>query len=220
MIDDVDPVHSKELAERRKPSRVTGRNDAGRVVVPGNDEEALRRSIGRRIREIRIDRKLNIRQLAGRAGVTPGMISQVEHGQAMPSVGTLVRVCEALAVGVAEIIGQAPPAGRVVRANQRVSYPYLGTHDELISADPTRSLQVFYTLIDPGAGSGAELIQHGADAELVLVLSGELEVQLELERIVLKRGDSVTFPGTIPHGLNNRSARPVEMICVITPETY
>lgn len=53
-------------------------------------------SIGMNIRKIRIDRGYSQEKLAEFAGLTPVHISHLETGNTMPSVGTLVKIANAL----------------------------------------------------------------------------------------------------------------------------
>jgi uncharacterized cupin superfamily protein len=150
------------------------------------------------------------------------MISQVERGSAMPSIATLLRIATALEVSIGDFFGPSTPAGKVVRREQRARYDYpsTGVHDELVSSDPTGRLQAFVSRLDPGAGSGPEPLEHGSDAEFVLVLEGTAEIILGQENILLEEGDSVTFSGAIPHGYRNPSKRPALLIWVTTPASY
>jgi transcriptional regulator with XRE-family HTH domain len=52
----------------------------------------LRRRLGARIRALRGDRKLTQEQVAGRLGVSPKYVSQLECGQRSPSWETLVAI--------------------------------------------------------------------------------------------------------------------------------
>src|SRR5262245_61101684 len=51
---------------------------------------------GERIRQLRLDVGLSIRRLATQTGFSPSLISQVEHGLVMPSIGSLERIAMAL----------------------------------------------------------------------------------------------------------------------------
>ncbi|NED64690.1 helix-turn-helix transcriptional regulator, partial [Streptomyces sp. SID10244] len=54
--------------------------------------------LGTTIREVRKTRGLTMVQLAELAGVSQGLISQVENGRADPSLETLRRIAEALGI--------------------------------------------------------------------------------------------------------------------------
>jgi transcriptional regulator with XRE-family HTH domain len=210
------------LDERWDRVRRVGRVDNDTTIPAHLPESEIRAGIARRIRAVREERGLKAKELAARADVTAGMISQVERGSAMPSIATLLRIASALEVSVGHFFESPAPAGKVVRTHQRArwDYPSTGVHDELVSSDPTGRLQVFLSLLESGASSGPELLKHGSEAEFVLVLEGSAEIIVGTEEIALETGDSVTFSGAIPHGYRNSSEQPAKLIWVTTPATY
>ena len=61
-------------------------------------------SLGARLRQLRTARDLTIAQLAERAGVSSGLISQIERGNSNPSIKTLQRLRAALGVNLWEFL--------------------------------------------------------------------------------------------------------------------
>ena len=60
--------------------------------------------IGERLREARQARRLSLRVLADRLGVSPSLISQIETGRANPSVSTLYAIAAELDVSLDELL--------------------------------------------------------------------------------------------------------------------
>jgi transcriptional regulator with XRE-family HTH domain len=61
--------------------------------------------IGKRIRDLREERRLTQRELARRAGLTPSGVGFIEHGQTRnPSAETVVTIARALGVPVEELL--------------------------------------------------------------------------------------------------------------------
>jgi len=58
----------------------------------------------KRLKELRERQKLSQAQLAERAGVSQGLIWQLEHGLRQPGLATLVRIAEALGVAPGELV--------------------------------------------------------------------------------------------------------------------
>ncbi|HOD75721.1 MAG TPA: helix-turn-helix transcriptional regulator, partial [Syntrophorhabdaceae bacterium] len=58
--------------------------------------------IGKKIREFRDAKSLNIKQLAELVECTPSLISQLERGKADPSISMLKRIAEALNVNIVD----------------------------------------------------------------------------------------------------------------------
>ena len=60
--------------------------------------------MGERLRAARTARALSLRELAGRLGVSPSLISQIETGRANPSVSTLYALAAELDVSLDELL--------------------------------------------------------------------------------------------------------------------
>jgi quercetin dioxygenase-like cupin family protein len=139
----------------------------------------------------------------------------------MPSVATLIALASRLNIKVGDLFEASPTAHGVLKAQERVAYEANpGVTDVILSLDGSDKLEVILGYIAPGAGSGEELYEHGADTEFVLVMKGEIEVQLGAEAVVLEEGDALTFSGDVKHGYLNRTSEPVELLWVMTPATY
>lgn len=190
--------------------------------VGDSDVVEIRAALGHRIRELRKQNGLTMREFAESVGVTGSSISQMESGTVLPSVATMVKMAAVLHVQVGVLFDQPDVTSQVVRREDRPAfdYPEKGVRDEMLSSDPTRRLEVLVTKLEPEGGTGSELFTHGAEVELCHVLRGRVELTLGEERIALGPGDSATFSGDTPHGINNPHQRPAEVLWVVTPATY
>jgi transcriptional regulator with XRE-family HTH domain len=216
-----DGMRRAAVPQRRVPEGVDPRR-VGSALSANDADAAGTIQIGRTIREVRTQQGLSAKALAAAAGVTPAMISQVEKGSASPSIATLLRIAGALNVSVGDLFNQHPPLGRVMRVADRVllDYPDSGVRDEIISADPTGNLQVFWCELEPGAGSGDEPLEHGSEMEFALVLEGRAVISIGTEKVTLERGDTVTFSGRAPHGYRNDIDGRTILLWVTTPASF
>ena len=178
--------------------------------------------LGTRIRALRRSRSLTLRVVADRAGVTESFLSQVERDVTSPSIATVGRIARALDVSVAQLFAEEPVTGRVVRreARRRVAYPGLKATDEFLTANMAGRLQVILSTIDPGGGTGEEPYSHDSDEEVVVILSGVLDLWVADEHYVLREGDAIQFPSRLPHWNMNRGTAPVSVLFCLTPPSY
>src|SRR5512135_2402630 len=70
---------------------------------------ALASLIGERVKHARQARRWTLDQLAEGAGVSRRMLINVEQGAANPSVGTLLRISDALGVGLPALVERPQP---------------------------------------------------------------------------------------------------------------
>jgi len=178
--------------------------------------------LGARIRALRQARRLTLRQLAVRAGVTESFLSQVEREVASPSIATVQRIARALDVSIAQLFAEEPSTGRVVRreARRRVAYPGLRSVDEFLTSNPAGRLQVIRSEIEPGGGTGEEPYTHASDEEFLMVLEGVLDLWVGEEHYVLREGDAITFDPHTPHWNMNRGDQAAVILFCNTPPSF
>jgi transcriptional regulator with XRE-family HTH domain len=107
------------------------------------DRQNLRHDLGQRLREAREQKKIGLRELARRLGVSPSLISQIETGKTEPSINTLFSMVSELELSVNEIVFDAKssvvpapaPAAVPAQANRVVTAPASGA----VQAEPPDS---------------------------------------------------------------------------------
>jgi len=178
--------------------------------------------LGTRIRSLRQARHLTLRDVADRANVTESFLSQVERDVTSPSIATVHRIARALDLSIAQLFAEDAESGRVVRreARRRVVYPGLRAVDEFLTSNMAGRLQVIQSTIDPGGGTGAEPYTHESDEEVVVVLSGVLDLWVADEHYVLREGDAITFPSRLPHWNANHGDAAATVLFCLTPPSF
>jgi transcriptional regulator with XRE-family HTH domain len=178
--------------------------------------------LGARIRVLRQARRLTLRALAERSGVTESFLSQVEREVASPSIASVQRIARGLDLSIAQLFAEEPSEGRVVRreARRRIAYPGLKAVDEFLTVNMAGRLQAILSTIQPGGGTGEEPYTHDSDEEFVLVLDGVLDVWVADEHYVLREGDSITFGSRTPHWNVNRGDQPAVVLFCVTPPSF
>jgi transcriptional regulator with XRE-family HTH domain len=178
--------------------------------------------LGPRIRSLRQARKVTLRQLAERAGVTESFLSQVERGVASPSIASVQRIARALDTSIAELFAADETAGTVVRVHDRrkIVYQGLGAVDEFLTRGTDGRLQVIYSTIQPGGGTGDEAYTHDSDEEVVVVLEGSLDLWVGSEHYRLETGDAVTHSSRVPHRNTNPGPAVARVLFCITPPSF
>ncbi|MBS1677221.1 MAG: helix-turn-helix transcriptional regulator [Actinobacteria bacterium] len=149
--------------------------------------------VGDRLRQARREQGMTLAELAERSGLTKGFLSQVERDLASLSVGSLVRVCEALDIPVHDLL--EIDQGALVRWSDRAPINFGGENLEEFRLTPTgdKRLLVIQSVIAPGGGSGSDPYGLDSSVEFVHVLEGRLLLEVTDERYVLSAGDSLTF---------------------------
>jgi transcriptional regulator with XRE-family HTH domain len=165
-------------------------------------------SIGPKLRELRTQRSLSLQQLADRADVSAAAIHKIERSGMVPTITTLLKLAAALNRPVGYFVNEdaddnAPAV--LIRADERrdVFTSHRGIELEGISGPYGRFfLAGAVATVEPGASSGANPMEHPGE-ELVFVLDGSLEFEVEGRDFRLARGDAVHFRTDRPHRWKN-----------------
>jgi transcriptional regulator with XRE-family HTH domain len=177
-------------------------------------------SIGAKVRELRRERGLSLRTLAGRTGFSPSFISQMEAEAVSPSIASLEKVAEELGVSLGQFFSSLESAPReVVRREERPEYESgwsKSTISLLVDAVPGRKLSAAEIKVEPGGSSGKRSA-FGAQEAVVLVLSGELLVGLEGREVELFEGDSVYVSEGTEFSWENAGSEEATLLMVATP---
>ncbi len=168
--------------------------------------------LGNLIRKCRQQRKLTLKELCDKAGVSVGYLSQVERGNATPSLGTLAQIARALDLGLDYFVTRPKPGDAVSYADQRRKFSISdsGVTYEALSTDfPGHELSAFIMNCPPGFQS--ETFQHEGE-EFIYVLSGSIEKSLDGETFTLREGDSLHYNGMTPHAWRTLGDTPARML--------
>jgi transcriptional regulator with XRE-family HTH domain len=175
--------------------------------------------IGVRLRRARELRRLGLAEVADRAGLTKSFLSRVERDQASPSISSLLSICEALGVPLAELLDAPPP--RLVRRLERptlLGLPGASVVDSLIAPATQRHVTVVETSIGGGWSSGDSYYALSAEYEVCYILEGVIEMDLEGQIYVLNSGDALSFAGGTPHRWRNASeTEPARLLSIMAP---
>src|ERR1700755_3724996 len=93
----------------------SGRGNGGR--------EALAEPVGEGLRKHRQEAGMSLRALAREVGVSPSLISQIEHGKATPSVATLYAIVSELGISLDELFFDEPRGAAAVKATPERTPP-------------------------------------------------------------------------------------------------
>lgn len=180
--------------------------------------------IGRKLRLRRAIKGLSLQEVADRAEISIGLLSQIERGVTMPSLKSLRQVCAALDMPVGWLFDV--PGGEhgdvVVRASSRrvMTLGPKGMTKELLSPDSVPGVQMIRILIQPGGGSGDLPYNNEAGAKCGTVLAGTLGLEVDGTEYQLATGDSFAFPAIKLHRFWCVGEQQVDLIWVVTPAVY
>lgn len=178
-------------------------------------------TLGERIKALRLERELQQRQLAEKAGLTPSMVSQIESGRLTPSLNTLGKVAGALGVPIAALFDGQPSGS--IHVTRKKDYPVVSFDGaaerwSVLGAGLFQGkIRAVVSTLDGktrGITSDKVVIKPG-QMKLFYVLDGKVALHYGGDRHVLDAGDSALLDGGIPHGWENLGTRKAQALWVI-----
>lgn len=183
-----------------------------------SDLDQFSQSLARNLKHWRAARGLTLDALAARSGVSRGMIIQIEQARTNPSVGTTVKLADALGVSIATLLDfEQGPQVRVVAPEQTVRMWSTSTGSStrlLIGAERPGPLELWSWRLMPGDGSASDAHAEGT-VELIHVTEGELTLVVDGRSHAVPAGSSARFEANVPHGYRNDGASEVAMTMVV-----
>ena len=150
--------------------------------------------IGSRIKEIRTRRKVTLRELANKTGLTTSFLSQLERDIVSPSVSSLEKIAQALNVKVGYIFEREEKKELIIIKK--------GTGKKIVN----KKKEMFSEILPSGLlnikmqpqiftmGIGAELTEeliYPQGEKFGMVLKGEFKLLCDTEELILEEGDSI-----------------------------
>ena len=181
------------------------------TTIDYTEPTTVSHAIGRRVRTSRTGLGWTLEQLATRSGVSRRMLINVEQGSANPSITTLLRLSDALGIGLPALVDTAhdqtePVSVRRVGESTPVWTSAAGGSAVMVAGtSPPDVTELWDWRLAPGDTYQSEA--HRADTqELLLVLSGTVDLRVADTSNRLKSGDSASFDGSVTHSYRNASA--------------
>ena len=194
--------------------------------------------LGPRLRLVRGSRQLSVRELARRVGCSASLISQIERGVSVPSVGVLYSLATELGSSLDYLLfgsgagpdGRTPPPRRrpdltaaepspaIVQrgCDRRIIDLASGVRWERLTPQSEAMTDFLEVIYSPGGHSTDERrpLRHDG-REYGLVISGTLTANVGFESYELGPRDSIAFDSSTPHEYLNKTGDVVRAIWVV-----
>lgn len=177
-----------------------------KLTETGSDIDCVSAAVSASIKSFRQQQKLSLDELSRRAGVSKGMLVEIEKGSANPSIAILCKVAAALGISVADIVNvTADPLAHLVAEED---IPVLwqgdkgGTARLLAGTRGPDMIELWRWEMFPGehfASPGHPQRTY----ELLHVEQGELTLKVDEQQLQVPRGSSAVAKTTAPHSYAN-----------------
>ena len=177
--------------------------------------------VGGRIRTYREKLDMSVYDLAQRSGVDEKLVNAIEKGEVMPALGVITEISRALGQRLGTFMDDQFKPDPIVTRSQDVAvktdsvdeYNSLGyVSHSLALGKPDRHMDPFRIEF---AANGVDEVSSHEGEELIICISGEVELTYGNEKSVLKAGDTAYYNSVVRHGLRALGGKPASVYGVV-----
>jgi transcriptional regulator with XRE-family HTH domain len=181
----------------------------------------MEEEISRKIRELRHRRKLTLKEMSEKTGLSISFLSQVERAESSIAITSLKKIADAVDVPITSFFVGIENKNYKVRADEQKPFRIEGSgviYTRLGGEFLERTVEPLLVTYPPGQPNEKTVVHPGE--EFYYVFEGVLAVVVEGEEYILKAGDSIHFPSTIPHSMTNPLDKDAKVLCFVTPVIF
>lgn len=177
--------------------------------------------ISNKIKSTRKSKDLTIQELADRAKVSKGLISQIENGRTIPSLLVLIQIISSLEIDIMEFFEglSLNDKGLNILVRRKDQYetfekePAQGYLYHRIFTKGFKNTTIDIVLLEIEPGSKRDYVTTDA-YEYKFMVSGQVTYDFKTHKEVLNEGDSLFFDGNIAHNPINESNQTAKMLVI------
>jgi transcriptional regulator with XRE-family HTH domain len=176
--------------------------------------------IGERIRNLRELSNLTQEELAERANLTKGFISQIERDLTSISLDSLIQILEAMDENLSDFFRETSEEKIVYREEDRVAIEKekIDKFELLIPGSTNRRLEPILLTLRKGQTTPMERPHEGE--EFGLVLQGRINLRYGKEVQKLKKGECFYFSAEKEHWLQNPGSKEAVVLWISSPPSF
>lgn len=177
--------------------------------------------IGKKLKELRIQKGLTQEELADRAELSKGFISQIERDLTSPSIATLVDILQCLGTDLKDFFQDTPEEQIVFRDLdyfEKVDTELQNKIEWIIPNAQKNIMEPIRLTLEPGGSTYPDVPHEGE--EFGYVLQGSITIHLGSKTYKAKKGESFYFVPNTSHYLQAGSKSGAIVIWVSTPPSF
>lgn len=161
-----------------------------------------------RLKQLRSDRGWSLEQLAQLCDVSRSMLSQIERGQANPTLGVALRIASAFRLTIGELVGESTQPGSAIHVIRQDDPTHHFRSDEDVSIRTLSPLNLekdveFYEVALKPNSELKSAPHYVGTREFLTVHQGRVRIDSAGDATELNRGDSASYPADVAHRIVN-----------------
>jgi transcriptional regulator with XRE-family HTH domain len=176
--------------------------------------------IATKLKDIRKEKNITLQELAESAGVSKGMLSQVENSRTIPSLTVFLNIIKSLQIDINDFFQNfnTGQASKVIFKKKEQYLPFekentIGFHYQRILSSTIDEYHVDFVLLTLMPYAERAFVQTDA-FEFKYMLKGKVAYTIGEEVYILEPGDSIYFDATEPHNPKNIGDTEAQLLVV------
>lgn len=185
---------------------------------PATDPASL--ALCARVTELRQRNGFTLDQLAAASGVSRSMLSQIERGQANPTLAVTFRIAQAFGMSIGELVDDPAAAGAVEIVHGDDPHNLFRDDEQcqirtLSPLHMEKSVEFYELRLQPGASLESAAHFDGT-RELLTVVTGSAVLKAGTTECQLACGDSAHYRADHDHAIHNTGEVTLQAFLVVT----
>jgi len=178
--------------------------------------------IGRKIKQLRKERKMTLQELSEQSGVALATLSRIENERMTGTIESHMQICKVLDIPLPDLYASLEGSKKKIDMQSVASRTEVFVHSkksstEMLTSDVlSKKMMPIMIKIDSGGSTQKEETKKGVE-KFIYVLEGKIEVSIGKEKYSLSKSDTLYFDSSLPHSFKNIGSGEAKAICVIAP---
>ena len=178
--------------------------------------------ISNKIKGARKGKHATVQELASKAHVSKGLISQVENNRTIPSLPVLLGIIRALNLDLTEFFKDIIPSAKVPKVMIKKPSEYQPFKKESakgfvykrILTKDVNNLPIDIVRLELKRGAKRQALVKTEAYEYKYILKGSVQYLIDGKKYILEEGDSLFFDGRLGHTLSNSGKKEAHILVV------
>jgi quercetin dioxygenase-like cupin family protein len=181
--------------------------------------------IGRKLKALRKDRKMTLKELSEKSGVQIATLSRMEHDIMTGTLESHISICRALGVTLSDFYKEVESESRTIsyikqkEKHESFVHPKKSTIEMLTTKIMGKKMMPVLIRIQKDGETHKEENRAGSE-KFIYVLEGKITAKIGKESYDLTKGDSIYFEAALPHVFSNHGTTEAVALCILTPPSF
>lgn len=174
-----------------------------------------------KIRQLRSEQRITLKELSGKTGLSVSFLSQIERGTSSLAITSLKKIADAFGVKMVHFFEETENFNRAVKKEDQKPFRIENsdyTYTRLSNNFADRKIEPFLVTLEPNQKESESGYHLGE--EFYFVLSGAILITVDQTDYYLEEGEAIHFPSSLPHTWENPLNQEATLLSVITPVIF